>query len=825
MTTSGIFRKVLAGTLVAAVVGGIVLTAPQKSVADAGSGKFYSGNEAGVDKGLRDLLGAGYEFGIVAETVNLNNHLQSNFAGNTVIGHGHGAKNDLIDNRFDKFYFGNISGGDVIFEESANKPNVIYDDTNIEYDPTTDPDAGFHTGKLIGTDGGRAYPHSKDVGVTFTSKADYINVTSTSSNAINVTTTLSDIDSKVSGAIDEYKNKNKNKNSDYRKTVGETYTVDTTGAGSGIIAVDVPASGLNNCNFSVNHNYDQIVIINVTGLSGDVTKATRYILDGTETKNPDGDYANHVRWVTDHKVAGITNVIYYFGDYSGTIETQQSMGTIVATKANVLINASTFVGRVYADAFENRDCQLHFFEGYYKETPAESTTSTEMTTTSSETTTTTTTTTAAPETTTTTTTTTAAPETTTTTTTTTTAPETTTTTSTTTEAPETTTTTSTTTAAPETTTTTTTTTTTAAPETTTTTTTTTAAPETTTTTTTTTAAPETTTTTTTTTAAPETTTTTTTTTAPETTTTTTTTTAAPETTTTTTTTAAPETTTTTTTTTAAPETTTTTTTTTAAPETTTTTSTTTTGEPETTTTTTMEAPETTTTTTTTTGAPETTTTTSTTTTSEPETTTTTTVAAPETTTTTTTTLPSGVIIVRLSTSTTTTTSDAAASNNATTTTTTTADAATQNNNETTTTTADNSSAENVTTTTTVTYPTGTVITVETDDDDDDSSDHKRSYQWQTYDADTDTWADIPNANTTTYVTTDEDTAVRVKITDDDDIEFVDYTDVVWLTAPLLDDYDTVPKTGVNETVAILFLLTGIAATAGAVVLSRRRKMK
>ena len=56
MTSSSIFRKVLAGTLVAAVVGGIVLTAPQKSVADAGSGKFYSGNEAGVDAGLQDLL-------------------------------------------------------------------------------------------------------------------------------------------------------------------------------------------------------------------------------------------------------------------------------------------------------------------------------------------------------------------------------------------------------------------------------------------------------------------------------------------------------------------------------------------------------------------------------------------------------------------------------------------------------------------------------------------------------------------------------------------------------------------------------------------------
>ena len=118
-----------------------------------------------------------------------------------------------------------------------------------------------------------------------------------------------------------------------------------------------------------------------------------------------------------------------------------------------------------------------------------------------------------------------------------------------------------------------------------------------------------------------------------------------------------------------------------------------------------------------------------------------------------------------------------------------------------------------------------MVTVETNDDDSDTSGSKRKYQWQTYDSDNDTWSDIPGENTTTYVTTEADSGVRVKITDEDDIEFVDYTDVVWLTAPVLDDYDTVPKTGVNETAAIMFILAGIAASAGTLVLSLRKRMK
>ena len=104
MTSSGILRKVLAGTLVAAVVGGIVLTAPQKSVADAAEGEFHFGVEPTAAANLASLLGDGYYYGCVAETVDTSNsHTQSNYATNKFFADSRGVRTDLISKNFNKF--------------------------------------------------------------------------------------------------------------------------------------------------------------------------------------------------------------------------------------------------------------------------------------------------------------------------------------------------------------------------------------------------------------------------------------------------------------------------------------------------------------------------------------------------------------------------------------------------------------------------------------------------------------------------------------------------------------------------------------------------
>ena len=96
-------------------------------------------------------------------------------------------------------------------------------------------------------------------------------------------------------------------------------------------------------------------------------------------------------------------------------------------------------------------------------------------------------------------------------------------------------------------------------------------------------------------------------------------------------------------------------------------------------------------------------------------------------------------------------------------------------------------------------------------------------QWQRKSPDSDTWENIPNATQSTYVVTeaDKNTQIRAQITDDDS-EIVSYTESVWASAPKA-KADAVPKTGVNETLAVILLAIGSAAAAAVLILRKKRE--
>jgi len=319
-----------------------ITTAVSVLIYTMGISAFAGSERENVNTLLKGLLEKTYVYGVTANTVNVANDFESNFAADTFLVSGTkdiGTSVVKYTNAAGNIYFNHFTEGVLQLRAAAN---IVVGDEFSKSNTTY----SFASGAQILAANASSVNVIKD--------ADYMDVTKSitevgdnfsafTTESDNVVVNLSDMNNGI---------------------------INTTNSDSQIVVVNLDYNSYKNLQqggLKITKDEDQILIMNVKNVEDTTAYISRYSVNGVST-------AEEVENISK-------TVVWNFSNYQGDISLSEFSGILIATKAYVKVDRGTSRGRVVADKFINTNGEWHFLASDIENETTTEATTTEVTTT------------------------------------------------------------------------------------------------------------------------------------------------------------------------------------------------------------------------------------------------------------------------------------------------------------------------------------------------------------------------------------------------------------------------------------------------------------
>ena len=317
-----------------------------------------TGSSKNVYDLLRDIIGHGYSYGVVAEKTFIQVDFESNLATDELIINGTVdvgnplSYNGIRANNTGNIYIKKFVSGTLQLR-SAN--NIILGNIFSKYTE------GNRVRRYTMTDTGAVINVDNWNSVNVVNAEGYMNISEYLNN-IGVKAEKMMLEDNSSNVSSDLRDMNNGK-------------IDITKSSEKVCYVNINASEysyLQQGGLKIYKNSDQLLIINVHNINNNYFNIYRYFVNGESSATDNMNVSNTILW----------NV----GSYEKNVNIGETSGIIMAPEAKVSIATGTCRGRIIAKSFSNPGGELHFLSDDMEK---ETTTTEEVTTTTGEVTTTT----------------------------------------------------------------------------------------------------------------------------------------------------------------------------------------------------------------------------------------------------------------------------------------------------------------------------------------------------------------------------------------------------------------------------------------------------